>query len=164
MNEGDIMNTIWVVLANARMSTIYSISENNFHFTLVKTLFHEESTLKNSDFSTDRPGHFLKNAKELRGSFEEKNQQKNISIDLFSRQICDELESGRTAIHPYKAIIIIAGPHFYGLICHHANRYIKKMIKYHLPKNYTNFSSEKLKKELENLLAHEFRLLLLEES
>jgi len=158
------MNKIWVVLANARMSTIYSISDKDFHLTLIKTLFHEESTLKNGDFSSDRPGHFLKNTTTgLRGSFEEKNQQKNITIARFARKICDELESGRTAIHSYKAIIIIAEPHFYGLIRTQANRYIQKLIKYHLAKDYTHFSSTKLKKELEDLLAHEVRLFLLEE-
>ena len=155
------MSKVWIVLANAKIATIYSVSERSRHFTLIKTIFHDESALKNSDFITDKPGHYLKNSRELRGSFEKKLNAKDITILRFAKEICDALENGRTAPKPYKAIIIVAEPHFYGLINKQANRYIQEKIKHHLPKDYTHFSSKKLKEELEAVLDHELRLIFL---
>ncbi len=154
------MNSIWIVIANASISNIYSITEKNRHFTLVKTLFHSESKLKNSDLVSDSPGHFRKGSNGLRGSYSEADDHKSLEIEGFSKQICTELENGRTS-NAYTGLIIIAEPHFYGLIKKNCNHHIQDKIKHHLAKDYTHYSTKKLKAELETLLAHEIRLLLI---
>ncbi len=154
------MNKVWIVIANARMSTIYSVSPKNHHFNLVKTLFHaEDQHQKNSDLTSDGPGHYQKGRTSLRGSYEETNH-KELETERFAQHICQELEHGRTT-NAYQSLIVIAEPRFYGHINTHAGRHVQPLIKYHLAKDYTHFSTKKLKEELEKLLAHEIRLLMI---
>ncbi len=155
------MNKVWIVIANAENATIYSASERNLKFNLIKKLFHSESKLKNKDLVSDRPGHYSKGySNGMRGSYAEKTDHKLLEIEHFAKEICQTLESGRV-VNGYIGLIIIAEPHFYGLLNKFSNQHIKNKIKHHVPKDYTHYSEKKLKTELEADLAHELRLMLI---
>ncbi|MDB6096143.1 MAG: hypothetical protein JWM09_421 [Francisellaceae bacterium] len=153
MNEA-----VWVLLANASSASFYSVSEKNRHFNLIKKIDHPESKLKERELDTDRPGHFHKAKTTIRGAFEEPLSHKYLQRMDFAKQINLELENGRINSH-YKGIIIIAEPHFYGLINTNAPQEVQSMIKFHLPKDYTHYSEKELITQLEMLLKHELNLI-----
>jgi len=154
------MKKVWILLANAEKATIYTASERDYHFSLVQKLSHSESRLKSSDLVSDKPGHYQKNESDIRGSFNLAVDHKILEITRFAKEICKVLESGRTS-NAYESIIIIAEPRFYGLINKNATKHVRNLIKYHYPKDYTHYSEHKLKEELQSILAHEMRLLLI---
>jgi protein required for attachment to host cells len=154
------MKKLWIVLANSKMTMFYSVSEKDLRFNLVKTLFHPESALKNQDLCSDRPGHYIKGNSQTRGSYADKTEKKEHEIECFSKKICEELERERNT-HAYDGLIIIAEPHFYGLIHSNLNHSTKALLKHHLTKDYTHLTAKKLKETLDEVVAHELRLLML---
>ena len=154
------MKRVWILLANAEKATIYTASERDYHFNLVKKLSHAESRLKNSNLVSDAPGRFQKGESEIGSRFEDAVNHKVLEITRFAKEICKTLESGRTS-NAYESIIVIAEPRFFGLINKNATKYVRNLIKYHHPKDYTHYSENKLKEELQSILAHEMRLLLI---
>lgn len=154
------MNKVWIVLANAYNAAIYSASERNLEFGLIKKLLHTESKLKEKDLISDKPGHYIKGHNTIRGSYAETTDHKLLETENFAKEICKELENGRTH-NAYKGLIIVAEPHFYGLLKKAANSHIGNKIKYHVAKDYTHYSEQELKLELEASLAHQLRLMLI---
>jgi len=155
------MNKVWIVIANAESATIYSASEKNLKFDLIKKLSHSESKLKNKDLVSDRPGHYTKGINNgIRGSYAEKTDHKLLEIENFAKEICETLEAGRVN-NAYIGLVIVAEPHFYGLLNKFSKAHIKNKIKHHVPKDYTYYPEQKLKTALESDLAHELRLMLI---
>lgn len=152
---------IWILLANATKANIFEISEPHRQFHLLQKLSHETSRLKNIDLKSDKPGHYHKSSDSLKGSYEAKTDPKAIEIQHFAKIISDVLEKERKQTPPaYQSLIVIAEPHFYGILNQQFPTHVRHLVKYHLPKDYTHYSEKKLTKALESTLAHEINLLL----
>jgi len=154
------MKHAWVILTNSIMANFYSVSEENFQFDLIKRIFHPESRMKEAELVSDRPGHYKKTLNKIKGSYVEPTSHKDLEVEHFVKEICRELESGRIS-NAYNGIILVAEPHFYGLINKYSTPHVKKLIKFHISKDYTHYSEKDLKSKLKNLLSHELRLILI---
>ncbi len=153
------MNKIWIVVANAAQASIYAMSERDRHFSLVHQLSHEESRLKNQDLVADKSGQFHKSDSKG-GSFAENISHKLLEAKHFAHEITTVLEKGRND-HNYTGLILVAEPHFHGLLNHECSGQLKSYIKHHVPKDYTQYPESKLESKIKNLLEREIGALLL---
>lgn len=153
------MKSIWIIVANAKNAYFYSVYEKNMRFNLIKKLTHIKSQSKKIDLTSDRQGHYAKGyGNKLRGSYTPTNDPKLLEIKHFAKEVCEFLENGRV-YNRYVGIIIVADPHFYGLIKQLSNKHVTKYIKYHLGKDYANEESKLVKSKLQNILSQELRLM-----
>jgi len=153
------MKKIYIVLANSISASFYVVSNKERHFNLVKKLNHPEGLLKESELNSDKAGHYQKGGNERGGSLAEPTSHKELAKEHFAKSICEELEKDRVA-NAFDNIIIVAEPHFFGLINKEASKQIQKLIRFHLPKDYTHYSEKDLKIQLEEVLQHEINLIL----
>jgi protein required for attachment to host cells len=154
------MKRVYVVLANSTSANFYMISEKKFSLELIKRIHHSESRLKERALDADRPGNYQKGFYGGRGVYAEPKSHKDLEVEGFAKEICKELERERIEGN-YIGIIIVANPHFYGLINTNATRGVREMIKFHLLKDYVHYSEKKLTLNLKETLAHEIRNILI---
>ena len=140
------MKNVWVVVANASRAFFYASSKADPDLQLIKKLYHPEGKLKETELGPDQPGHNQK------GSYEPHTSAKELEKEHFVKQLCEEMEHGRVS-NTYTAIIVIAEPHFYGLIHRLAPHQVQKLIQNHFPKDYAHFSEHDLEMTLKDLLA-----------
>ena len=154
------MKHVYVILANSTLANFYSVSEEKFHFELIKRIHHSESRLKEQALDADRPGHYQKGLHGSKGAYTKPTSHKDLEVEGFAKEICQELEKERIA-QAYNGIIIVADPHFYGLINANVTDGVRRMIKFHLLKDYVHYSEKELMLELKEVLAHELRNILI---
>lgn len=128
----------WVVVTNSNFCRIYNYSKNPVQISLLKTIEHPESRLKDTDLISDRSGHY-KTMSSTRGSYEQRTDPKKNEIDQFAHDIANELETARNN-NACDQIIIIASPQMSGLLFQHFNKHLKKLIRNNIQKEllYTN--------------------------
>ena len=126
---------VWVVTANTNRCRIFNYVKNPNQLTLVKELYHEASTLKDSDLVSDRPGHF-KTRGTSRGAFSPHEEPKTVEIEVFARQIAKELDSNRRQ-NKYDTLILVIPPQMNGLVHQHLDKHVKECVSHNLNKDYS---------------------------
>lgn len=153
------MKHAWVIVANSTLALFYSISSRDRVFNLVQKLSHQSSKFQDKALVSDRPGHYEKGVGR-RGAYEEAITHQELEKGRFAKQIGETLEQGRIA-HLFQGIIVIAEPHFYGLITKKTTSHVQKMVHFHFSQDYTHYSEEGLREQLKTKLQRELNLILI---
>jgi protein required for attachment to host cells len=139
------MQKTWIVTANTNLAKIYSTKhqDGHWHLELIQALDHPESKLKGVDLTTDGPGKY--HARGAHGKFEATTNPKSHEQDIFALEIVKFLETKRNN-NDYEALIIVADPHFHGLIDKHLHHHehVNHLVKKHVQKNYLDASESEL--------------------
>ena len=124
------MKVDWIVSADSCAAHIYSIPAAKYKepMTLIKELQHPEGRMKGQELASDGPGHYRARDKAA-GKFADPTDPKTAELDKFVKEIADAIEHGRS-INAFEKIIIVAAPHFYGLIAMHLSDHSKKLIQH----------------------------------
>jgi protein required for attachment to host cells len=140
----------WIMVASSSVAYLYQ-TDNLRHndLILVKELSHPQSREKGTDILTDRPGHFSTDHM-AHGTYEQVDP-KEMEADHFSRELISVLNHGHNN-HEFEQVILVAAPHFYGLINKHLNFHLDKVV--HIPKDYTKLKGQEL---LEALRKHLYK-------
>ena len=77
------------------------------------------------------------------GAFNEPIDPKDYEQERFAIELAKELDAGRTA-NSYKNLIIVASPHFHGMLNKHMNEHVAGMVSKHIEKDYTAETPEGL--------------------
>lgn len=128
------MATCWIVVADAALAKIYATTKSNGGLHLIKEFAHPDSRKKSSDLVSGSPGKY-KFGNMGRGKFVSRSDPKQNEEDQFAKQIITELESGRVA-HEFDTLILVAAPHFHGLLDKALNDQLRKTVEMHVQKNY----------------------------
>jgi len=141
------MPNTWLVVANASQATIYQTEQRPKTLTMVKEFLHPPSREKGEQLASDRPGHFQGEAVGMEGTthgaFNEPTDPKAYEHERFATELAKELDAGRTA-NSYKNLIIIASPHFHGLLNKSMNSHVAAMVGQHIQKDYTTLEPKEL--------------------
>lgn len=137
-----VQHYTWVVNTNSNTCYIYKYSRESDELSLYKTIEHPENKLRDSDITSDRPGHYKANGSS-RGAFSQQTDPKEIKIDDFSREIAKELDHGRNT-HLYNDIILIAPPHMNGSIVQHINKHVKELVSHFIEKDVVYLNGPEL--------------------
>ena len=142
------MNT-WILVANASQAYLYSTK--NLHsneLDLVQEFKHPESRDKGLKLTSDRPGHYQTNHK-ARSAYE-KSHPKEDEAAVFARELVEMLKAGNNN-HEYNKLLLVAPPHFYGLINKHIDFARDKLL--HIAKDYTHLTARDLILQLHQQMA-----------
>jgi protein required for attachment to host cells len=138
----------WILVASSSVAHLYKTDNlRNGDLTTVKEFVHPQSREKGSDLITDGPGHL--NLGNTAHSTYEKTAPKELEADHFSRELVHALNTGHNN-HEFDQLILVAAPHFYGLINKHLNFNLDKII--HIPKDYTKLKGRELLDSLHKFL------------
>lgn len=142
------MQTTWIIIANTAAARIYSTihTDGHLHLELVHELSHPESKMKGIDLVTDGSGKYRGEATgTIQGKYQPPTDPKAHEHDIFAREIVELLENARTQ-NRFGTLIIVADPHFHGLIDKHLKNHaqVNKLVKKHIQKNYINATEQEL--------------------
>ena len=143
----------WILVANASEACLYT-SKNlrKENLTLHKEFNHPESREKGMDLTADRAGHYSTNHS-ARGRFEDKSDPKKVEADNFARELVKCLQEGHCG-NEYDKLVLVAAPHFYGLIYEHVKKHVKLSEDKctHIAKDYTKLKPQALLEKLRKSL------------
>lgn len=135
-------HTAWVVATDSTTCRIYEYTKKPIQLILVEEISHPENRLRDIEITSDKPGHY-KASSGARGAFVQSSDPKAVKIANFSREIAQQLDSGRNK-HAYKNLIIIAPPHMNGLLHQHINKHVKDMVTHNIKKDVIHFNDHEL--------------------
>lgn len=143
------MSTTWVMVANASRARLFSQGKKFGDLLLVKEFAHPESRQKDAAFTTDRPGHYQASgsANSPHGAYQAATTPKEHEHDRFARELVDLLESGRKS-SSYGTLIVVAAPHFHGLINKHMGTQVRSLVQMDIEKDYTSLTVTELTERL----------------
>ncbi|MDR9437087.1 MAG: host attachment protein [Thiohalophilus sp.] len=129
------MNNTWVLVANASEARLFNLIKSDLE--RVKSFSHDESRMKGEDLASDRPGAYQSDVnREGHGSYAEPTNPKEHEKDRFARELADILNKARSE-NQFNELVIVASPHFHGLINQHLDDESSKKVSHHIEKDYT---------------------------
>jgi protein required for attachment to host cells len=136
------MAMTWILVANASSARLFDKGASSKSLNLIGEFSHPESRQKGSELASDRPGHYQSKGT-AHGAFTESSNPKELEADRFAQELVNKLEQGRVN-NEWQDVIVIAPPHFHGLINKHLPTMIKDKIKSSFSKDYTNLTEKEL--------------------
>jgi len=129
------MNNTWVLVANASEARLFNLVKSDLE--PVKSFSHDESRMKGEELTSDRPGAYQSDVnREGHGSYAEPTDPKEYEKDRFARELADALNKARTE-NRFNELVIVASPHFHGLINQHLDDESSQRVSQHIEKDYT---------------------------
>jgi protein required for attachment to host cells len=141
----------WLLVGNASRARLFETQAHPKHLTLLKEFLHPPSREKGEELASDRPGHFQGEAQGMEGTthgaFNEPISPKSYEHERFAMELAKELNDGRNH-NRFSNLMIVASPHFHGLLNQHMNNHVAKMVSTHLNKDYTDLDENSLIEKL----------------
>jgi len=129
------MNNIWVLVANASEARLFNLVKSDLE--LVEKFSHPESRMKGETLTSDRPGSYQSDInREGHGSYAEPTDPKEYEKDRFARELAGVLNEARSE-NRFSELVIVAAPHFHGLINQHLDDESSQKVSHHIEKDYT---------------------------
>ncbi|MCC6534724.1 MAG: host attachment protein [Burkholderiales bacterium] len=144
------MTSTWILVANAAVATVYCNEGPKKGLARVKTLEHAASREKGADLSSDRPGH-NQSSGNRHGAFVPAKMPKEVEAERFALEIARVLDHGRTQ-NAYQRLILVASPHFMGLIKQHLEGHVRQLVSESIEKDYTKLNERELAPHLEHCI------------
>jgi protein required for attachment to host cells len=144
------MARTWILVGNASQAAIYLNDGPNKGLIRLKTLEHAASREKGADLTTDRPGQ-QQGPNAGRGSFVGSKSPKEVEAERFALEVARELDHGRTK-NAYERLILVASPHFMGLINQNLDAHVRQRVTDSIEKDYTKISERELTGHLEGCI------------
>lgn len=136
------MTITWVVAADLTDAKIYALGQVKGELVLIKEFKNPEGRYKTGDIGFDKPGQFEKPMHGFSKSFEHPDP-KTVELHQFAKIIAHMLEHSRTQ-NEFNHLIIVAEPHFHGILAHELNPHVASMIKKNIQRNYLRLSASEL--------------------
>jgi protein required for attachment to host cells len=142
-------STTWILVANASRARLFR--ERGKSLALVETFEHEASRARVRDLMADaqgrkpngQPGH----ATGHRPGAEPDTDPKEVEVQKFAHELADALEDSLLE-HAWERIVIMAPPHFLGLLRGVVSSQVSRRIELDLGKDYTALRPEELAAKL----------------
>jgi protein required for attachment to host cells len=129
--------SIWILVADASRAVLYSTEKRGAEWKVVDAFTHPESRQMNSELTSTEPGHSLKSKGSARHTvLEATTSRKQAEMEHFAQQLADVLAAG-TMQHSYDSCVLVAPPHFLGLLRGRLSTETEKRITTAINKDYT---------------------------
>ncbi len=143
----------WVLVACQSKAKIYEIDKKQIHLKLIKEMENPKAALKNGDLESDRPG--VARGPNGRTALRSKKGKKDHEVEVFSKQVLEEINKGRNG-GQFEKIIMVVDPGFLAHLENHLKDTVKKIIFQTIPKNYINSPEKKVEDLLKGVLKESF--------
>lgn len=144
------MDNTWVLVANASEAHLYATERIGEEMSIRKDFAHPESRAKGSTLASDRPGASQGKNSNV-GTRGDPEDPKHYEAERFASELADELDKGRTS-KAYRRLVLVAAPHFHGLLKAQLNEHTLAMVENHINKDYTDCNARDLPVRLKEAL------------
>ena len=140
------MDNTWVLVANASKAHLYSTERLGADMSILKEFSHPESRAKGASLASDRPGSMQGRGSSMatRG---DSVDPKDFEAERFAEELASELDKGRTT-NAYRRLVLVASPHFQGLLKAHLNANTSAMVENNINKDFTAYDMRELPERL----------------
>ena len=136
------MRPTWVVVCDASRARVFHVGPRRDQWQLVRELEHPEGRAKGRDLVADRPGR-KQSGSALRPVMEYPTGPHEVESEKFARALARVLESG-LAEHAYERLILVAPPHFLGLLRSALHENVAKQVQLSIDKDYAALDPSQL--------------------
>ncbi len=147
------MKDAWVLVANGSEARLFHHTGKSLE--LVEQFLHPDSRRKDQEITSDHASHRETRtegtaSQRVYGSFPEPTDPHDFEIDRFARELDEKLEQHR-AQNDFRELVLVAPPHFHGLVKKHMSGPLEKCVIREVSKDYTSVRERDL---LEQLTPH----------
>ncbi len=149
------MNTdTWVLIADSSRARLFSVAEHGKPWILLNQYAHPASRVSAGGLTTDQPGRMHGSGldKGARSAMESKTSPKQVEFEHFAHELATVLHDGHGQ-QAYGRIVLVAPPHFLGLLRKTINDTVSKLVSASLDKDYLHLSDQEMHVHLDPLLA-----------
>lgn len=144
--------SIWIFVGDAGRAVLYSTEQRGDDWRIIDSYDHPESRMKSSDLSPTEPGHSLKSKGGTQHSvMQSSTSPKEAEKEHFAQQLADILNEGARK-QSFDGLVLVAPPHFAGLLQQHLSADAKKRIKATVHKDYTFTDAREARQRLEDVV------------
>jgi protein required for attachment to host cells len=144
--------SIWILVSDASRATLFSTEKRGDDWQVVDTYSHPESRLKDSELTPTEPGHSAKSKGGSRHTtFEPDTDPKQVEMEHFAQQLADMLTAG-TMLKRYDFVVLVAPPHFLGLLRKRLSAETEKRLLTVIHKDYTFVDPREARQRLEEAI------------
>jgi len=136
------MDNTWVLVANASKAHLYSTERLGADMSILKEFSHPESRAKGVSLASDRPGSIQGRGSSM-GTRGDSVDPKDFEAERFAEELANELDKGRTT-NAYRRLVLVAAPHFQGLLKAHLNGNTSAMVENNINKDFTAYNMREL--------------------
>ena len=129
------MEKIWILVADSAHARILATTARTAMPTEVTRLEHPESRLKESELMSDQPGRSRENIGQGHAMQEGKATENTEAS--FAAELIEKLDKGRQEGR-FDSLILVASPHFLGLLRQRLTGPLEKMVVQSVDKNLVN--------------------------
>ncbi|MGB6976269.1 MAG: host attachment protein [Gammaproteobacteria bacterium] len=150
-----MLNTHWILVANASEARLFSTHKlgDGKSWQFLKEFNHPASRERDFELTSDKPGRYQfqgKSGTSGHGAYSDRTDPKEVEVERFAQQLAEELNTGR--VHNlYHKLILIAPPHFHGLLNKYCDHNVLSLITQHVEKDYTKLRERELALHLKEL-------------
>lgn len=148
------MNTnTWVLIADSSRARLYSVPQHGKPWMLINEYAHDASRVTTGGLTTDQPGraHGGGIGKDARSAMESKSSPKEVEIAQFAHELIEVLHDGHGQ-QAYERIVLVAPPHFLGLLRKGLNHTVSKLIAASVDKSFLHLADSEMHAHLDALL------------
>jgi protein required for attachment to host cells len=137
------MERTWIVVCDASYCRLFMKRQNNQDWVLFEEFEHPASREKGMDLYSDRPGNTSQGAGEAQRNLDSYTNIREVEAVRFAHTICRMLESSY-GLNAFERLILVAPPHFLGLLRDELKGPVVKSIFGTLDKDYTQLGEQEL--------------------
>lgn len=141
---------IHVLIANASEACSYLTMRLGKPMQLLKAYNHPESREKGSNLVSDRAGNYQTSSACHYGALAEPTSPKEVEAERFAHLLAEDLNHMLNN-HQYDALVIIAPPHFHGLLNKYCHLRVRNSVIFNIEKDYTKLAEKELLSHLTEL-------------
>ncbi|MGQ0696680.1 MAG: host attachment protein [Panacagrimonas sp.] len=142
----------WVLLADSSRALLYSVGTQTKVWTLLKEYTHAASRVSEGGLTTDQPGRTHGSVGQgARSAMESKTSPKDVEFEHFAHELAGALHDGHGQ-NAYDRIVLVAPPHFLGLLRKAIDDTVSKLIVETFDKDYLHLSEKEMRERLDRLI------------
>jgi protein required for attachment to host cells len=141
------MQTTWILVSDASRARLFRRERQGRAWQLLFEIEHPESRAKGRDLKSDRPGRFsLDHAKGFQLQMEPVSPHE-IEAERFAGTLVELLERGLDE-HAFDRLMLVAPPHFLGLLRKRLGKEVSRRVTGWRDKDYTHLAPRELERRL----------------
>jgi protein required for attachment to host cells len=140
------MIVLWVVVADSRQARIFTADKPLGAIEEIKSFDNPLARQHQQDLISDRPGRSVDVVMGGHG-METKNDAKQQQAIVFAKSLCQHLQSAHQA-QEFNKLIIVASPHFLGLLRDNLASCCKSQVEHSIDKNLVHMTTEEIRQHL----------------
>ncbi len=144
--------TTWILVCDASRARLFTTPGRGRPWTLLHELSHPESRLKGQAINSDKPGRTQQSSGAgSRPAMEPPTPPKEVEAEHFAAHLAEVLGNGH-GHNAYARLVLVAPPHFLGLLRQSLSTQVSKRVTHSIDKDYTSLRQDELPERLDEAL------------